>query len=91
MGTPSIEELETAAEWLDTYDHDGSRNHEHCQRVRVWLLEEAKRKAVKAAEAEAIRQHAARIGRTPGEVRKALARVRAKNNPGRRPTSTKGE
>lgn len=83
MRSPTIDELETAAEWLDTYDGDGdvggSTNYEHCQFVRAWLLGQAKAKAIKAAEDQAIREHAKKLGVPVARVRKALREVRRKN------------
>lgn len=78
--TPSIDAMEAAAEWLDAYDPAPGEdfNGPHMEAVAAWLRERAKAKAIKEAEAAAIREHAKRIGRTPGEVRRALARVRAK-------------
>jgi hypothetical protein len=70
--------MEAAAEWLDAYDPAPSEdfNGPHMEAVAAWLRDQARRKATKEAETAAIREHAKRLGKTPGQVRRALKRVR---------------
>lgn len=79
MTTPSVDALEIAAEWLDAYEPAPGEdfNGPHMAAVAVWLRERAKAKATKEAETAAIHEHAKRFGKTPGQVRAALKRVRA--------------
>jgi len=77
MKTPSIEALEMAAEWLDCYSPGPmDENGPGMAAVAAWLRAAAKAKAVKEAEAQAIRQFAADKGVSVARVRSALAKTR---------------
>ncbi len=55
----TIRDIETAAEWLDIYEHDGSDGYneaEGCHRVAAWLRREADRRAAANAFESGVRR-----------------------------------
>ena len=61
MQTPTVEQMECAAEWLDVNEgEDGEA--EGCHAVATWLRAEAKKKLKREAMAQAKRQFAAEKG-----------------------------
>lgn len=79
MARVTIEDLETAAEWLDVYEHDGSEGYneaEGCYRVAAWLRQEARRRL----EANAVEGAVRKLAKEHPHASKRIIRKRVREH-----------